>query len=145
MGLDLPGNGSSETMYDEGDGNLAVENREYYSAIMRALSRIPGYAIVHKTWLPSSAPPLGAASTAVCGGRDLLNRRRQPSQCLSRACAPTHHARTNAPHLHICRQNCQRAKNILARHLYILGVSSNDIRTYAEERPHTHGRISLKL
>ena len=24
MGLDLSGNGSSETMYDEGDGNLAV-------------------------------------------------------------------------------------------------------------------------
>jgi len=24
MGLDLCGNGSSETMYDEGDGNLAV-------------------------------------------------------------------------------------------------------------------------
>ena len=61
MGLDLPGNGSSETMYDEGDGNLAVENREYYSAIMRALPRIPGYAIVHETSLPSSAPPLPSA------------------------------------------------------------------------------------
>jgi len=24
MGLDLSGNGPSETMYDEGDGNLAV-------------------------------------------------------------------------------------------------------------------------
>jgi len=24
MGLDMSGNGSSETMYDEGDGNLAV-------------------------------------------------------------------------------------------------------------------------
>jgi len=24
MGLDLSGNGSAETMYDEGDGNLAV-------------------------------------------------------------------------------------------------------------------------
>ena len=24
MGLDLSGNGSSETVYDEGDGNLAV-------------------------------------------------------------------------------------------------------------------------
>jgi len=48
MGLDLSGNGSSETTYDEGDGNLAVRyyghksHRQYYYYYIRLTALCTG-------------------------------------------------------------------------------------------------------
>ena len=41
MGLDLPGNGSSETVYDQGDRNLAADSRVNSNSVVDHRSRRP--------------------------------------------------------------------------------------------------------
>ena len=61
MGLDLSGNGSSETMYDEGDRNLAVSN----SSVVDYRSRRAVLSPLHKCQQMSCLTMLGVEMQAV--------------------------------------------------------------------------------